>query len=571
MDFDQTIRRILILFPICFAACLLCLDTTSGLSFHGITAPLLTAFVISWVTAYIPQPFRGFVQLLFGELLIVICIIDRYCQDFFATPITPQILSNVLLSDARETHEFISTFLGFHVFSHWRIAALLVLSLTLPIALFLDNRYERQFKLGGKIWLIVLAICMVYEVRPLYKFMQLFCQHRDLQNMEGLIFRHYHEEIPTPLHRFAFACYSLKQSEHVLANIKHSTFSAQIDSCSYQSPHIVLVIGESYNKHHSTLYGYQLPTTPLQQKRNDNGDLFVFDNVVSPWNITSNVFLEIFSLWEYGMNFTIDEMPLFPMLFRKAGYSVNFFSNQYLLKGFRKGATNQAGHFFLADIEMSDSLFTFRNRKSSKFDLGVVEQVKQFKDEYQQQTYTLDIIHLVGQHFDYSLRCPQTYRAFSLEDYADKAIDDEAKKIIMQYDNATHYNDIVLDSIITMYEHKETIILYIADHGEEVYDELPIHGRLFQEPTVIQARYEFEVPMWIWCSRSYQDKHPDIVSAIRSSTAKPFITDGLPQVLLYLAGIKCKWNNESRNVLSPHYQPKKRVIGGSKDYDKIMK
>ena len=55
--------------------------------------------------------------------------------------------------------------------------------------------------------------------------------------MEGLIFHHYHDEIPTPLHRFSFAYYSMKQSRHVLDEIKRSTFSAQIDSCSYLSPH----------------------------------------------------------------------------------------------------------------------------------------------------------------------------------------------------------------------------------------------------------------------------------------------------------------------------------------------
>lgn len=417
----------------------------------------------------------------------------------------------------------------------------------------------------------IMAICFACEIIPTCKFIQLFFLHRDLQKMEGLIFRHYHEEIPTPLHRLAFACYSLKQSEDVLENLKRTTFSAQIDGCSYLSPHIVMVIGESYNKYHSALYGYHLSTTPLQQKRKDEGELFVFSDVVTPWNITSNVFLDIFSFWEYGMTEKIDNIPLFPILFRRAGYSVNFFSNQYLLKGFRKGATNQAGHFFLADMEMSDSLFTFRNRKSSKYDMGLVEQVKQFKTEHQQQDFTLDIIHLVGQHFDYSLRCPEENRQFKTEDYLDINIDDEAKGIVIQYDNATHYNDIVLDSILTLYEHEDAIVLFVADHGEEVYDELPIHGRLFQEPTAIQAKNEFEIPMWIWCSRSFQEKHQKIVSAIRTATSKAFSSEGIPQILLYLAGIKSIWTYDTRNLLSPRYQPRQRIIGGDVNYDNLTK
>ena len=141
----------------------------------------------------------------------------------------------------------------------------------------------------------------------------------------------------------------------------------------------------------------------------------------------------------------------------------------------------------------------------------------------------------------------------------------------MHYDNATRYNDTVIDNLLSLYEEEDAIVLYVADHGEEVYDELSTHGRLFQEPTGPQAKNEFEVPLWIWCSRSYQDRHPDIISAIQSSTAKTFLTDGIPQILLYLAGIKCEWRDDSRNVLSPRYQPKPRIIGGSADYDKLTK
>lgn len=559
------------LYLICFAACLLCIDTTSRLSFHCLTAPLLTSFIISYPTAYLSQPFRSFIQCIIGESFLAICLIDCYCQSLFGTPITPQILSNFLLSDVREIHEFISTFIGIHLLSYWRITVLLLLCLILPIWLFVSHSLSKRYEFWGKIWMTILTICIASEILPSYKFIQLFCQHQDLKNLEGLIFRHYHEEIPTPLHRFVIAYYSLKQSKYVLDYIKRTTFSAQTDGCSYLSPHIVLVIGESYNKHHSTLYDYHLQTTPLQKKRKDDGELFVFSDVVTPWNITSNVFLDIFSVWEYGMTEKIENMPLFPILFRRIGYSVNFFSNQYLLKGFRRGATNQAGHFFLADMEMSDSLFSFRNRRSSKYDLGLVEQVKQFKNKHQKQSFTLDIIHLIGQHFDYSLRCPKANRAFSTEYYLDKNIDDDAKKIVMQYDNATHYNDVVLDSILTLYEHENAIVLFVADHGEEVYDELPIHGRLFQEPTDIQAKNEFEVPMWIWCSRSYQKKHPEILTAISSSISKAFSSAGIPQILLCLAGIKSIWTDDTRNLLSPHYQSRKRIIGGNVDYDNLVK
>ena len=140
----------------------------------------------------------------------------------------------------------------------------------------------------------------------------------------------------------------------------------------------------------------------------------------------------------------------------------------------------------------------------------------------------------------------------------------------MHYDNATYYNDMVLDSIISIYEREESIVLFVADHGEETYDDLLVHGRLFQEPTAPQVRYEFEVPMWIWCSESYRSNHPDIMQRIKQSLDKPFMTDGLPQLLLCLAGISSKWNKECRNLLSPYYYCKQRIICGSTDYNQLV-
>lgn len=262
---------------------------------------------------------------------------------------------------------------------------------------------------------------------------------------------------------------------------------------------------------------------------------------------------------------------MFPILFRRAGYSVDFYSNQYLLKGFRKGSTNQTGHLFLADNQFSDSLFSYRNIKSSKYDMGLVWQVKNDKENKGFAANTLDIIHLIGQHFDYSMRYPQEMGFFSIEDYSNRLIDDEAKQIVMHYDNAVRYNDIVIDSLLAIYEDEDAVVIYVSDHGEEVYDDQPVSGRLFQKPTALQAKNEYEVPMWIWCSCIFRDRHPEIVDEIKKSVNKPFMTDGLPQILLYLASITCKWSNEKYVLLNSEYECKPRIIGGNTDYDKLLK
>ena len=566
-------KRHLILFIYSLTACLLCFNLATGrLSFHLLSAPLLTTFQISWLSSLIPLKIvRNTVQIIVGEFIICICLVDCYCQLVFGSPISPQIISNVFLSNLRETWEFLSVYVGTNNINQWRLVLLVLMSLSFPIVL-LTNKWQLSAETTRKIripWIIILAICVVVEIPSTYRYYSIFFNNHRIDNIEGLIFRHYDEEKKTPLHRFVISSYTFARSSDEHARIKLSTLSANIEQCSYKSPHIVLIIGESYNKHHSSLYGYRLPTATNQQRRMENGELFPFTDAVTPWNITSNVFLNMFSMWESGCDNVFADYPLFPILFRKAGYAVSFFTNQYNFKGFNKGTTSQTGHFFLADRKLCDSLFSYRNEKSEKNDIGLAKQVESYKYG-NNLSYTMDIIHLIGQHFDYSQRNTQKNRYFKIDDYEQLPIKKEEKLTVMHYDNATRYNDIVLNDLLNLYEKEDAIIIYVPDHGEEVYDDLTVCGRLFQNPTITQAKYEYEVPMWIWCSELYRENHPEVVSAITESVNKPFMTDLIPQLLLFLAGIECEWTEENSNILSDKYQCNPRIINGDTDYDILM-
>ena len=552
-------------------ACLLCTDTTDGLSLHHLTAPLLTMLLMGLVTSFLPNKVRQVVQILLGEIIIMVCMVDCYCQVFLLSSISPKILSTIMQTNQREAMEFLSVFVGDEVFGEWQLVGLLVLAVGFPLS-YLYKPKASHCRWTGKIrylLTVVFAAVIVYEIPHVLKYARLLSTDNDQKNTEGLIFRRYQEEVPTPLHRLVYAYHVSKLSAVTLQAIKQATFEATMDSCSHLSPHIVLVIGESYNKHHSSLYGYHLPTTPLQQQREEEGNLFVFEDAVTPWNITSNVFLDQFSTWGYGQDGMFSTYPLFPVLFRRAGYHVRFFSNQYLLKGFRKGATNQAGNFFLSNHELSDTLFDYRNGKSSRYDLGFVRQVATYQKKHGEVPFTFDIIHLVGQHFDYSRRYPHDMAKFTMKNYADKGKDKDALQVMMHYDNATYYNDIVVDSILHLYEDQEAVVIYVADHGEEVYDDLPVSGRLHQKPTKQTARQEFEVPMWIWCSAKYQDAHGDMLSEMEKYRKRAFISSDISQMLLHLAGIRCRWYDERRDILSPKYKASKRIIAGEVDYDSL--
>lgn len=133
-----------------------------------------------------------------------------------------------------------------------------------------------------------------------------------------------------PGYRLMFSIYANELTAKQVKTLVENIDKAKVDSCSFRSKNIVLIIGESYNRHHAGLYGYHKDTTPRQEARAQKGELIPFSDVVAPWNLTSFVFKALFSLYTVGDKGEWCDYPLFPELFRKAGYHVTFLTNQFL-------------------------------------------------------------------------------------------------------------------------------------------------------------------------------------------------------------------------------------------------
>ena len=110
----------------------------------------------------------------------------------------------------------------------------------------------------------------------------------------------------------------------------------------------------------------------------------------------------------------------------------------------------------------------------------------------------------------------------------------------------------------------------MPDHGEECYEP----GRNFicrNHSAAIDwplAHYEFEIPFWIYCSHRYAVRHPEVFKAIKDAKDKRFMTDALPHMMVWLAGIAAKDYRPAYNLLSPDYNPMRpRILKNSADYD----
>lgn len=378
-------------------------------------------------------------------------------------------------------------------------------------------------------------------------------------------------ELTTPLNRILYGiAYNSVLSGAELKTLNISVENSVIDSCSFKCPLIVVVIGESYSKHHSYLYNKsEVMNTPRLQERVDSKNLILYNNVISPFNHTHIVFRHMFSTWDDTCNDYWFNHTLFSAVFKKAGYNVFFITNQFISKSTDKYnilAGTLFNHYRLSELQ-----FTSRNDHEHQYDLELLGDIPSM--DLLISKPTLLLVHLLGQHVPYSERYPKDFEHFKPEQVHTKYGGPKERKIAADYMNATYYNDFVVDSLFSMFNKLDMVALYFSDHGEELFDWRNKYMRTDEEKILPEiARYQYEVPFMFYMTDTFKDKHKDIAEEIKSSSTKPFTLTDLPNLLFHLGGIRIKDYHEDKDLLSPHYNcSRKRLIHKGVDYDQLIK
>ncbi len=552
-------------------------------------------YVLCLVLMLLPQGVRRWARRVLYVLFYVLAVVDVFCLVKFQSPITPSMLLLVGETTGKEAGEFLGNYLTWDVvFSPLGWVLLLMLLHAAYAALrkcgfFTKNAFLQ--KLGGRltklrenhvvrnialpvVGLATVALFAWSAVAswPNKQAMARLMSYDKIGYVEHELTRKDCATLYEPPYRLAFSIYANRLAAHQIDQLLLTKDRVSVDSCSFTSPNIVLIIGESYNKYHSQLYGYNKPTTPYQLRRARRGEMVVFSDVVAPWNLTSFVFKHLFSLYAAGDKGEWCDYPLFTEVFRKAGYHVTFLTNQFLPKA-REAVYDFSGGFFLNNPELSAAQFDARNPHIHIFDEKLIDDLHELNGKGSKRA-ELTIFHLYGQHVDYRIRCPKSRMRFQPTDYDRPNMSRRNLQVLAYYDNAVLYNDSVVDAIIREYEDKDAIVMYVPDHGEEVFGPGAEHfyGRMHSaEITSRLAREEFEIPMWVWCSHRYMVNHPEIANQIVMAKNRRLMTDALPHTLLYLAGIHTRDYRDSLDVLSPNYHERRpRILKAYADYDAIM-
>ena len=548
----------------------------------------LDLYVICIILTLFPLKIRRWIRAFLYIIAYCTSLTDLFCWVKFQSTLNPSMLLLVGETDEREASEFFSSyFTSDLIFSSVGLLLLVMLihilttflkKVKLPPAISYKVTVAKQIinhshHILGGVCLVFLGWAIESSAHNKKEMVQMFSLDT-IGSVEHELTTSDCAQFYLPVYRLAFSIFSNELASQQVDRLIEAKDKMSVDSCSFKSPNIVLIIGESYGKLHSQQYGYFMPTTPRQIKREKSGLLVPFSDVVAPWNLTSFVFKNVFSLHVVGEKGEWCDYPLFPSLFRKAGYHVTFITNQFLPKA-KQAVYDFSGGFFLNHPELSEAMFDSRNQQLYLFDRGLLDDYD--KNQQQHNTeHNLIIFHLLGQHVKYNQRFPSDRRHFTAEDYEKKRADLNGKQrnVLADYDNAILYNDSIVDAIISRFEDKEAIIIYMPDHGEECYE--GNRGFICRNHSAAidydLAHYEFEIPFWIFCSYKYAAKHPDIYKEIIGAKNRRFMTDALPHMLLYLAGIHTKDYHAEYNILSPQYnEMRPRILKNTTDYDKLTR
>lgn len=328
------------------------------------------------------------------------------------------------------------------------------------------------------------------------------------------------------------------------------------------SLNIVYVIGESFGKHRSNIYGYPLVTNPYMTKLQKKGVLFSFNNIITNSNQTIEVLRHLLSTHNLESNKNFESYPLLPALMKKAGYKVAYYDNQSLVGNFKKvdfGCT-----YFFCRPEILNKSVDKLNNDIYNYDEPFIN--GNMVDTISNLNFT--IYHLMGQHTDYKKRYPEEFEYFKKSDY--KAIHnytDQQAQTMAEYDNATLYNDYILNLIVEKLRNQKAIMIYAPDHGEEVYDYRNYRGRQVMACNPAIAKTTFEVPVFIWFSNSFIESYPDRIKNMKANINKALYNADLVHTILDISGIKTDYYIPELSLFNSSEGRTNRVIKGF-EYDK---
>ncbi len=352
----------------------------------------------------------------------------------------------------------------------------------------------------------------------------------------------------------------MAQSSGAISNSKTTDAATSPAPQKSRVKNIILIIGESLQRGHMSLYGYGVKNTPLLEKLEASGNLIKFSDTISPYGTTNQVLMRLLNFSDYESerkkawfrNLSIIDM------FKLSGYRTFWISNQEAFGAHALSAKSAADR---ADAESFLSKSNLYETVRIKPDGVLLPLINQAKTEQSERNFY--VIHLIGSHMDYSLRYPEGFGNFSAADVKAK-LTSKQKDVVAYYDNSVLYNDFVINEIFKIFSGDDSLIVYLSDHGENLYE----NGRLGHG---MESRFTYEIPLLFIASREFLSDHATLWQRLAAAKDKPFMSDDLAHLLADIIGVAPLEFDERKSPIRSDFNTSRKRIANGVDYDEKLK
>lgn len=316
---------------------------------------------------------------------------------------------------------------------------------------------------------------------------------------------------------------------------------------------IVVIIGESASCDHLSIYGYPLQTTPNLDTISEG--LFKFDNAIASSTSTAENMPRLISfMTDQPDSKEWFEYPSLLQVFNKLGYRTYWLSNQEY-----SGKWSNLSNILSSDADIVKYVGSIDSEDHylNTYDDALIPEWQSALESG--DSLQLTFLHLMGSHFQYSHRYPKSRQIFMAQDILSrmprKWLDKKKACIIADYDNSILYSDSIIGVVINDLRNSidPSVLIYVADHGENVYDDRDYRGR--------DSKF-VNVPLVIYANDSYRQNNPEIIYNLIQSESNRFSTSELPQILLHLSGTEYELYDSTADPLSPQFIPRRRFVDG---------
>ncbi|MBE6308550.1 MAG: phosphoethanolamine transferase [Bacteroidales bacterium] len=302
--------------------------------------------------------------------------------------------------------------------------------------------------------------------------------------------------------------------------------------CSGDLPeYVVLLIGESFSKQQSSLYGYDKKTNPLLGKMNDEGRLVVYNNVKSAYTKTVPAVKSIMtSCVDEMTNVKWYEYPTLIEIMQRAGYRAEWISNQN-----REGLfDNEVTAFAL----LCDKLVYANEREElSGYDECLLHLIDESIADKSSPKFL--VVNMQGSHVLYSSRYSEKFAIFNAEDYvlSHPHLSQKSRTTLSEYDNSILYNDYVVYEIMQKFEKEDAVLVYLSDHGQDIFNssnDYAGHGIFANKESQAAA---VNIPLMIYTSPLFKNKRPLLQERMEAAIDVAYRTDSIMYTIMDVVGV----------------------------------